>query len=75
MRPDIIPIQRPAEPAGYRVIFRNAQARIDQLWATSLPFDLKVDGHLDVLLGVAAELERLDRRRVLSVLSRRVKHG
>jgi hypothetical protein len=71
----MIPAPRPAEPAGWGVIFRNAQARIDHLWATDLPFDLKIDAHLDVLLDVAAELERTDRRRRLSVLSRRVKHG
>jgi hypothetical protein len=49
------------------VIFRNAQNRIDHLWATALPFEMKVDAHL--------ELERHGRRRRLSVLSRRVKHG
>lgn len=58
-----------------RVIFRRAQARIDHLWATALPFELKVDAHLDVLMWVAWELGRIDCKRRLSVLVGRVKHG
>jgi hypothetical protein len=70
-----IVITLPAEPTGARVIFRNAQARVDHLWRTELPFDLKVDAHLDVLLQVAFELGRLSHKRRMSDLSRRVNRG
>ena len=70
-----IAITVPATPSGGRIIFRNAQRRIDHLWATALPFELKVEAHLDVLLQVAFELGRLQHKRRMSDLSRRVQHG
>ncbi len=70
-----IVITLPAEPSGARVIFRNAQRQIDHLWQTELPFDLKVEAHLDVLVQVAFELGRLSHKRRMSDLSRRVNRG
>lgn len=72
MLPDTLPRPRPPEPAGARIVLRNAQARIDHIWSTLLPFDLKVEMHLEVLLQVAGELDRLAARRRMSYLSRRV---
>lgn len=44
---------------GARRIFANAQARIDHIWASSLPVDLKYECGWDVILQAGRDLDRL----------------
>jgi hypothetical protein len=50
-------------------ILANAQHRLDQISAGSLPFELKIDAMFDVLQQVGFDLDRLDRRDRLTRLS------
>jgi len=60
-----------APTASARIIFRRAQAEIDRIFATSLPFDVKIERCWDYVLQAGRDLDRLaakrDRSDILTV--------